>query len=451
MTRESSERTTHPLLSKLWGRLRGAGTSRTVLKASVAALLVKSAGLGISFVLTVLLTRGLGVDGFGAYSLAISWVLLFAVPVQSGLVGVVVRDVAGYKAIGDWSSVKGLLIFSNIGCLLVSVISAILFWLYWMQVGEAGSGLSGEVVVWIAVLVPVYCLSSLRSAVLRGFGRVTAGLAPEQVLRPALQLVVMFVLFSTLGATLGSEIALRAHFVASAATFVVGAILLYRVTPPEIGAVLATYHPNKWIKPILAFALVSGFGSIMQSLITIILGVHTSTQEVALLKTSQQLAMISGLVVLAVNSAAAPHVATLLRLGQKEELAKVLRRFAKIMFLGTLMPGVVLMVWNTEVLQLLFGSEYGAGGMALLVLVGGQTLLSTLGLVGLTLNMAGFERDTLTCCVVAMLAAVLAALTLTEAFGAVGAAISIVLGQFIMQVMLLSRLRARLGISSFIL
>ncbi|MBD7988326.1 oligosaccharide flippase family protein [Luteimonas sp. Sa2BVA3] len=449
--RRLTSRPSMSICGKFLARLSGSGASRKVFKASAAALVVKCAGLGISFALTLVLTRALGVTGFGAYSLAISWVLLFAVPVQAGLVGVVVRETAGYKAVGDWSSAKGLLLLGNVTCFIVSVSSASVFALYWTQVEVSQSGLSSEILIWIALLVPVYCLSALRSAVLRGLGRVTEGLAPEQVLRPAMQLAVIIFIVSFLDKGLDPETALRAHFIAAVTTFVVGVALLLRATPSEIRGATPAYHAWKWLKPMLAFALVSGFGSILQSLVTVILAASASTQDVGLLKASQQLAMLSGLVVLAVNSAAAPHVASLLRLGELQELARLLRRFARIMFIGTLVPAVVLMIWGGEVLSFLFGEDFAKGGTTLLVTTVGQVLLSTLGLVGLTLNMAGFERDTLACCVIAMVIAIASAFPLTTEFGAVGAALAIVIGQFVMQGLLLRRLKSRVGISSSVL
>ena len=432
-------------------RLLGSGSARAVLKGSISALGIKLGGMVCGFALSLLLTRALGAEGFGAYALALSWALLFSAPVQSGLVGVMVREVAASKAVEAWAPMKGLLVFGNLFCLMLSLLSALVFFLFWAYGSSGQSTLSASQVAWVVLLVPIYCLASLRSAVLRGLGLVTQGLSPEQVVRPIFQIILITLLIFAFGTGLDATSALIAHVFAASVAFGVGAILLYRSLPREIQRVPPSFHVSNWLKPVMAFALVSGFGSIAQSFVSIILGQAGGNAEVGLLRSSQQLASLSGLVILAVNSAAAPHVASLFRLRKFDELELMLRRFSWIMILGTLPPSVILGVWGHQILEALFGPEFGPGSSALTVLAIGQLLVSTSGLVGLTMNMAGFEKDTLVCCVVALLITAAASIPMAEANGATGAALATVLGQVVMQALLLWRVKVRIGISTSVL
>ena len=68
---------------------------------------LKAANTGLGFLTTVLLARLLGAEGYGIYAYAYALVMLLAMPAQSGLPNLIVRETARGLAEGTPDRVKG--------------------------------------------------------------------------------------------------------------------------------------------------------------------------------------------------------------------------------------------------------------------------------------------------------------------------------------------------------
>lgn len=429
-------------------KLNGEGMAKAAMRGSINAFLIKCVAMLVGFISSVLLSRSLGVNGFGMYSLAIGWVLLFAVPVQSGLVGVVVRETAKYMSSGDFSHAKGLLIFSNFVSILLSLLGVGVLLGYWIFGKGPANGLSFDVAAWSLLLLPVYCLSAVRSATLRGLGKVTAGLVPDELVRPTVQVLILALSFLVLESKLTPTNAIQIHAFAAVFAFAIGAYLLFKALPSGIGVAKASFSPAEWSKPALSFALVAGFGTILQSAVMVMLGMKAGAVDAGLFKSAQQLSALSGIFIVAVNSASAPYIASLYKAGDKKELSRLLSNGAKFMVLGTAPVVLVMLLFGKSIISLIFGHDFILAYTSLFVLLLGQLLISGLGMVGLLLNMSGHEKDTLFCCTISLLLTIISAHFVVHDFGAVGAAISVVVGQIVLNALMLWRVKVRVGVST---
>ena len=426
----------------------GDSVSSSALRGSAAAFAIKCGALLLGFLSSVVLTRALGVAGFGTYSLVLGWILLLAVPIQSGLAGVVVRELAGYRATGSFALAKGLMVFATATAVAVAGVGAALLYAYWSDTSGVASAWTSGLVYWALALLPFYCLSALRSAALRGLGRIAEGLFPDEVIRPLAQLSMLLVATWMFGPYLRPEHALQIHGVACIAGFAAGAVMLVRALPPAMRAARARYAVQDWLRPAMTFALVAGFGTIMQSMVVVLLGSRSGSGEVGLFKAAQQLAALAGILVVAVNAACAPHIAALHRSGNRDELARLLRNSARLMLAGTAPLCIAMIAMGAPILGIVFGEDYVRAYPALIVLATGQLLLSMMGLVGLLLNMSGHEKDTLACCVVAIVATLAAVLAAAPHFGSLGAALAVGCGQLVLGALMLWRVRVRIGLSA---
>ncbi len=435
------------LPSALAHRFLKGGASGTAIRGSAGALVIKCTAMLLGFVSSTILARLLGVDGFGTYSLVLGWILLCVTPIRVGFVGVIVRELAGYKALGEWGKAKGLLIFGNTIGMTLSVIAAAGLGIVW-RIGDERSGITLEIAGWALLLLPLYCLSSLRAAALRGLGKVWAGLFPDEIMRPLVQVILLVTAVFIVGWKLTPTLGLQVHLLATTAAFAIGAVMLWRSLPGPIAGAKAEFLPRTWLVPALSFALVSGFGTISQSLVVVVVGSSAGHGEVGLFKVAQQLSALVGLGMVAFNSACAPHVASLFKTGQREELSRLLRDSALLMSAFTLPLALLVGVSGWWLLPLLFGAGFEAAYMALILLCVGQMIAATMGLVGLMLNMAGYERDTLIGCALAIVVTLTSAVVFSRMYGSAGAAAAVVLGQFTLQMILAWRVRVRIGLST---
>jgi O-antigen/teichoic acid export membrane protein len=77
---------------------------------------------GLSFLLSILLARILGVSGFGIYTYSFAWVVLLTIPGMLGMDQLLVREIAGAGTRGSWDSIRDVLRTANRVVLLASVV-----------------------------------------------------------------------------------------------------------------------------------------------------------------------------------------------------------------------------------------------------------------------------------------------------------------------------------------
>jgi len=121
------------------------------------------------------------------------------------------------------------------------------------------------------------------------------------------------------------------------------------------------------------------------------LGVWESSENIGIYNAATKTAMLIGFIILSVNSIIAPKFAALYKNNEMKNLEKVARGSTKIMvFLA--FPFLILFIFFSDSVMLLFGEEFVSGSSVLLVLAVGQFINVATGSVGYLLQMTGYER-----------------------------------------------------------
>jgi len=79
-----------------------------LIQSAIGSFGFRIAQLGLSFLVSVLLTRTLGVEGYGIYAYAMSWVLILNIIGSLGSRGLVVREIATNRSQEKWGVIRGL-------------------------------------------------------------------------------------------------------------------------------------------------------------------------------------------------------------------------------------------------------------------------------------------------------------------------------------------------------
>ncbi|MFW6089999.1 MAG: oligosaccharide flippase family protein, partial [Gemmatimonadota bacterium] len=87
--------------------------------------MLRVSSAAVSLVVSILLARMLGPEGYGIYAFAYAVIMLLALPAQAGLPTLLVREVARYEADERWGLLAGLLRRSNqlVGLLTVLIVA----------------------------------------------------------------------------------------------------------------------------------------------------------------------------------------------------------------------------------------------------------------------------------------------------------------------------------------
>lgn len=399
----------------------------------------------LGLVLLVLLARGLGAEGLGVYAFVLALMTLLSFPPRMGLSPLIVRETARGQASGAWGPVRGLWRWAHGVALGLSVLVAL---------GLGGvlvvAGIDDETLrstlLWGVVLVPLLALLGIRAGALRGLRHVLAGILPGQVIRPGLTVLLVGLLMAVPGVALTPDLAMAMTVLAAVLAFALGTLWLYRVRPPEMVQATPEYDARGWFAAAWPMALTQGFQQVNRHVDLLLLGVLAASVDVGVYRTAAQGALLVGLGLTALNMVVSPYIARLYNQGEFHKLQKMARRTAQAALAFALPAVLAFALFGEWLLVTVFGPEFGAAWLPLLILGLGQVVNAGVGAAGQLLNMTGHERDVTRVVAVAAGLNVVLNLALIPLFGVAGAAAATSVSLVVWNVWLWFVVRQRLGI-----
>lgn len=391
-----------------------------VVRGTSTAFVMKVVGAGLSFVLNVVVARVLGARGTGAYYLALTVVSIAAVVGRLGLDSALLRYTAAYSTSGDIARVRG----TYRGGMLVAVSAGLaVTGLVELAAGVLARDLfsAPELVVplrLMALAILPISLISLHTELLKGLRRIGRAMLLRGFGVPLLAIPAVFFL----GTRMGVRGVVLGYTAAAVVVCSVG-IGLWRVSAPagrgeparmELRRLMSTSYPLLWATVLQL---------VMTWTDTLALGVWRDNRTVGIYGAAMRVATLISFVLLAGNAILAPKFASLYEQRDLDRLGRLARDAAKLLFLLTL-PIVGIIVLAPSLVLGIFGAEFRAGAVALIILAAGQAINVFTGSVGNLLVMSGHERTMRNVYVVAAAASVILNVVLVPPFGMVGAAIA---------------------------
>ncbi|WP_081617449.1 flippase [Thioalkalivibrio sp. ALgr3] len=425
---------------------RGNGLAGRLLRGGAGSLLAQMAEVLLGLVLLVLLARGLGAEGLGVYAFVLALMTLLSVPTRMGLPPLIVRETARGQVSGAWGPVRGLWRWAHGVAMGLSVLVALGLGAVLVVAGVEDETLRSTL-LWGVLLVPLLALLGIRAAALRGLRHVLAGILPGQVIRPGLAVVFIGLLLWVPAVTLTPDLAMAMMVLAAVLAFALGALWLYRVRPREMTRAAPEYDARAWFAAAWPMALTQGFQQINRYADVILLGILAASVEVGVYRTAAQGALLVALGLKALDMVVAPYITRLYNKGEFHKLQKMARRTAQAA-LAFAVPAVLAFALIGEwLLVTVFGPEFEAAWLPLLILGVGQVANAAFGTNGKLLNMTGHQHDLTRVVAVAAGLNVVLNLALIPLFGVAGAAVATSVSLVVWNVWLWFVVRQRLGIS----
>lgn len=156
---------------------------------------------------------------------------------------------------------------------------------------------------------------------------------------------------------------------------------------------------------------------------TFILGIYETDESIGIYNVALKLALVTSFSIEAINSSLAPKIANLYLNNLKDKFLNLVKFSTRLNFVLTLFIVSVLVTFNKWFLNL-FGEEFEAGTIALIILCSVHLINSSVGSVGIIMQMTGKQKQYQYIAIASLLINLLLNFILIPRYGINGAAIA---------------------------
>ena len=383
---------------------------------------IKILGMLLTLASSVVLARLLGAEEFGAYTYILAIISLLAIPSHGGVPTLIVRETAKLQAEEKWAKLKSLWGWSLKVNLMLSSLSIFILFLISGYLVIEKQVIEQEALIWGAILIPVLSLGMIKSSALRGLRIMVWGSLPEQVFIPSLLITGVVLYYFIDDGLVTSYQAIMSYVLSAFFTLVTSSYLLRRNEPLQISKTRTVkYNWKPWAISIVPLALISGLNVAYKNIGIILLGIFSTTVDVALYKVAFQASILISFSLGIINILMAPYIAILNAKKNYDKLQCLISIATVITFVLSIVIFFMFYFFGEKLLTLSFGIEYELSYFPLIVLAFGQVANTFFGSPGLVLNMTGNEKDALIGTVIGFVTNLLLSICLIPLFGLVGA------------------------------
>lgn len=384
------------------------------------AFAIRTTGAALAFASQVAMARWMGIVEFGLYTTAWVWVLVLGTLCQLGLNVSGTRFAALYRENGRPWRLRALAGFSSLAAVLAG-----------LAVAAAGLGVSvvldadapGHLALWIGLAaVPLFALHEVAKGLTRGLAGVARAYVPGFVMRPALLLAALALLY-WVGAAPGAAIAMGATLATLLLVVLYQWGVLHRLLPARARLPRPTWHARHWLLASLPVLLVDGQYILLSHLDVLVVGAFLDPEAVAVYFAAARVVALVSFIHFAISAVSAQPIARLDARGDRAALADIARRLTWLDFALTLAAALGVVTLGGPILAL-FGEGFGAGRTAMTILVLGLLAQAAFGPVRYLLTMTGQQNAMAVVLTVTSALNVALALVLVPRFGLEGAAVA---------------------------
>ena len=356
------------------------------------AFAIKITAMASAFVLQVVLARMLGLENFGVYVYALTWMNFSAMVGRLGLDTASLRFVAAYNGTQNWTKLSGFISFTNRTVLIFGLIvglAAIGLFYFLGSTTETTMVRS----IWIAclILTPLNAIILTKNSQLRGLKCIVPSQAANDVLRPLLILTILPILFLIFPSHVNAPIALGAHAISACIVLGLMHVMLNRHINPSVKDAGTDNDFRNWLLTALPFLGIALANLIIAQADLLMLGALASPTEAGLYAPARRIGNLITMVLTSVNAIAAPMFAELHAQGKMKDLQETVRMAGKWIFIFSVPCCIAVMVFAKPLL-FLFGPEFVNGYRALQIIAGAQLINALAGSVGFLMMMSGHQN-----------------------------------------------------------
>jgi len=363
---------------------------KELFRGSGIAFIFKIAGLLLSYIFTLLITRMYGAATMGLFALSITILTILAMLGRLGFDTALVRFVAEYSSQGRMDLVREVYIKALRIVLPFCFLLSVLFFFSSSYVADNifhKNHLSPYLKIISLVIVPM-AMIFMNSEGLRGL---------RKIKEHAFLQDISILLFAAVMLTFSFFIAQDNHAPLIAYIISIAGVAGLSVLLWIKHANISSFSNGNNLKSVnlltvsLPMLLTSSLFLVMWWTDTIMLGIFRTEGEVGIYSVALKIATLTSITLFSINTIAAPKFAEFYGKGDMNSLEKIIKQSSKLIFWSSLIIILCIFLFPSSILGL-FGASFKAGIYALLFLSFGQFINAASGSVGWILQMTGRQK-----------------------------------------------------------
>jgi O-antigen/teichoic acid export membrane protein len=380
------------------------------------------------YIFKIYLARTLGAEVLGIYALGMTVVGLVGVFGGLGLTWAASRFPAAYVSTGRLGELRGFIAWSVVILAVVNGLLAgcVVFMRHWVAISVYHTPALAGYLNLFAVLLFLGALTTFFGQLLTGYKE-----AAKRTIITNFAGVLLSILFTVVLITRGTG--LWGYVFAQVASAMVVLILLvwaaYKLTPQPARFALKTIGSPP--RAMFSFAAAAFAMDIMGFLYgqtdKVVLGFYLNVRSVGIYAVAATIVAFIPIALQSVNQIFSPTIADLHARGEMELLNRLFQTLTK-WITGLTLPLAVVVVVFSRVLMRIFGHDFEAGWVILVIGAVGQLVNCATGSVGYLLLMSGNERRLVRIQLVMAVVTVTLCLLLVPRWGIAGAALAAAIG-----------------------
>jgi O-antigen/teichoic acid export membrane protein len=432
-------------LKKKWSQYQRHELNQELLLNSLFALLVRVAGAGATFLMSIIISRHLGAEQSGYVFLGITVATLVANLGRIGADLSILKYVSVYSSNQQWKEVskvmKILLKWSYFPLLLITAFMA--FFAEQLAVYLFKKPEFQWTLFWSVLSIPFFAGYNIYSMALQAIRKVVLSISGLRLLTPVL--LILMVIFMNPNSSYETSIY---YLISTLLNFVICFIWWKHHTPTIPVETDTGINVSQLWSSSKEFWIVAAGQQLVLWSGQIIAGVYVDDPAVlAQLAVARNTASLISFTLQAVNNVSAPRFASLYAAGKMDELKSYAINSTRLMTIASLPFIAALCLFPTKVLSL-FGAGFSEGKYFLMIIAFGQFVNVATGSVAYLLSMTGNEKPLRQLRLVSAFIAVILSLILTPAFGGLGSAIATSLALIFSNMMAVFLVKKYLGFST---
>ena len=391
-----------------------------ILSKGSSAFIFKIIGSLLGYVFLLLVTREAGAEAWGVFALCMALLNITSILSRFGVDTTLLRFVAQLK--GKMEEVKGIYSQGISFVLFLSIFFSVLLFFFSDIVAELvfhKPHLTPYFRIIAFALIP-FTIIHVNAQTFRGLKRIKE-FAFFQHTSQFLFAIIFFILLNNFYNF--DQFSVPVYAFSFSVILVMILSLLY-IFKNLRGIQLKRIFTNKEIiKTSFPMMLSSSVLLLMAWSDTIMIGIFKTEADVGVYNVALKLAMITGIVLGAVNSIVAPKLSETFNNDRIDEFRKLIKQSTRIIFFSTL-PILIILFLFPEFLLSFFGIEFVMAKTTLLILLIGQIVNAMSGSVGFILQMTGKEKVYQNILLLALVFNIVLNIVLIPIYGIEGAAIA---------------------------